>query len=103
MLGIIKIDFDNYAERIDLLRECLYTIPKPLFVRISSGGKGIHVMSFHDDDKDYREKFDDPIRLEIDEIRESTRLINNLLADVHSVGILQVFFQHQISCAAGLL
>jgi len=30
--------------------------------------------------------FDDPIRLEIDGIRESIGIINNLLADVHSVG-----------------
>lgn len=85
-MGIIKIDFDNYIERIDMLRECLYTIPKPLFVRISSGEKGIHVMSFHDDDKGYRERFDDPDRLEIDGIRQRHGLINNLLAEVKSYG-----------------
>ena len=69
-----------------MLRECLYDIPKPLFVRISSGGEGIHVMSFHDDNKGYRKKYDDPARLEIDEIRESRGLVNNLLAEVKSCG-----------------
>ena len=85
-MAIIKIDFDNYIERIDELRECINAIPKPLYVRISSGRKGIHIMSFHEDDKGFREKYDDPIRVQIDRNREGQRLINNLLADVNSFG-----------------
>ena len=80
---MIKIDFDNFNERIGELRECLNDIPKPFFARISSSGKGIHIISFHNDDNGYREKYDDPIRLKLDRIREKIKLINNMLADVN--------------------
>lgn len=80
-MGIIRIDFDNFSERIEKLRECLNDIPKPLEVRISSGGAGLHIRSFHEDDKGYREKYDDPNRLELDRIREKLNLVNNMLSD----------------------
>lgn len=79
---MIKIDFDNFLERMDELRECLNDIPKPLRVRISGSGRGVHVISFHNDDKGYREKYDDPERLKLDRIREKFGLTNNILADV---------------------
>ena len=72
---MIKIDFDNCPENIVKLRQCLYEVPKPLMTRISGGGKGIHIISFHIDDKGYREKYDDPARFEIDGIRKKYGLM----------------------------
>lgn len=83
---MIKIDFDNFIERIAELRECLNEIPKPLWVRISGSGRGIHIISYQIDDKAYRERFDDPQRFKLDQIRVDYRLTNNVLADVNSKG-----------------
>ena len=83
---MIKIDFDNCSEHIAKLRECLNEVPKPLMARISGGGKGIHIISFHEDNKGYREKYDDCARFDIDGIRKKFGLTNNVLADVKSFG-----------------
>lgn len=83
---MIKIDFDNFIERIVKLRECLNEIPKPLMARISGGGKGIHIISYHEEDKGHRKKYDDSERLKLDSIREEFGLTNNVLADVKSYG-----------------
>jgi hypothetical protein len=83
---MIKIDFDNFFVRIVKLRECLNEVPKPLKARISSGGKGIHIVSYAVDDNGYREKYDDPQRFWLDKIRKKSHLTNDVLADVKSNG-----------------
>lgn len=69
-----------------MLRECIEAIPKPLYIRISPGGKGLHIISFHNDDQGYRRRYDDPVRYEIDQNREGLGLLSNVLAGVKSFG-----------------
>lgn len=79
----MSIDFDNTAERLDELRECLNELPQPFKIRKSSGGEGVHIVLAEGvDDTKYREKWDDPVRLRLDRIRAEHGLSGNILHNV---------------------
>ncbi len=79
----MTIDFDNSAERLDELLECLNSLPQPYLIRKSSGGEGLHIKLAEDvDDTKYREKWDDPVRLRLDRIRAEHGLTGNMLDNV---------------------
>ncbi len=79
------IDFDDAIERLDEALICLNSLPQPYFIRVSSGGKGIHIR-LSCDDKKYRELWDDPKRMEIDEIRAKHGLTGDILDEVKCIG-----------------
>lgn len=76
----MAIDFDNFRERQAKLEECLSVLPKPFFIRLSASKEGLHI-NLTVPDMTYRELYDDPIRLRIDQIREKNGLTSDILSN----------------------
>lgn len=81
----VGIDFDKFVERLDRTLECLNSLPQPYFIRASSGRKGFHIVLLCDDKK-YREFYDDPERLKVDNIRAKNGFTGDILDDVKCIG-----------------
>ncbi len=84
-MGRVGIDFDDYKERMSELKELLTSLSKPLYVRISGGKKGLHIIADSDDPEKLREMYDDPERLEIDKARKRHSLCSNILLHVKCI------------------
>lgn len=83
----MPIDFDNFRERKEELRECFTILPKPFFVRISGGKKGLHIiLAKGQDEMQYRLKYDDPERLKIDAIRRKYGFTSNMVLSKKCIG-----------------
>jgi hypothetical protein len=83
----MPIDFDNFRERKEELKECFAILPKPFFVRISGGKKGLHIiLGKGQDERQYRLKYDDPERLIIDAIRRKFGFTSNMLLSKKCIG-----------------
>jgi len=82
---MLKIDIDKIARRSRFnLQKIMYCIPRPFYVRVSSGGNGIHVRAPLCGEWDYRRiAYDDPMRIQLDEQRTRHRLpVKNLLWNI---------------------
>jgi hypothetical protein len=87
---VVKVDFDNFRERIDDAKRCIIHF-LPCKVRISSGRNGLHIKKFCHNEIEYsyalslKQKFDDPVRLKIDALRKEHGLIGDITFSVKCI------------------
>ena len=81
---MLRLDLDDYQEipRLKLLK-LFFSLPRPFYIRFSSGGLGLHLKAPLLPTMDYRrDLYDDPMRVLLDDFRSSHGLVYNLQWDV---------------------
>ena len=87
----VTIDFDNYRERIDELKQCMISL-LPFKARKSGNREGLHLLKRCPDEAEYlralsiKQKCDDPKRLLIDALRAKYGLTGNVLFTIKCIG-----------------
>jgi hypothetical protein len=82
---MLKIDIDRAHRRSRFeIQRIMYSLPRPFFVRRSSGGTGLHLAVPAGEEWGWqRYAYDDPMRIDLDSQREQHRLpVRNLLWDI---------------------
>jgi hypothetical protein len=87
----VTIDFDNYRERIDELKQCMIGL-LPFKARKSGNGEGLHLLKRCPDEAEYlhaisiKQRYDDPKRVLIDAFRAKYGLTGNVLFNIKCIG-----------------